>query len=212
MRKLSGLVSLLVAPGGPTIAQQEKRDKEIAFQGTIRTPFEGASDYRFGTLVTRLGYFLGARNVSALENGDIPGRGYQAAQQILGSKSSRRLPFALGGVLRFLCRSTKASILALALLACLANAQTPSTGTVTIPGVPNSGVREAVGDRQYGALVRKAFMWNFSTVLVRTAYAVATAINQDTSSQLSPRELFYNALYWPAAFSRAGQPGSGTRQ
>jgi len=212
MRKLSGLVSLIVAPSGPTMAQQEKKDKEIGFQGTITTPFESAGDNTFGTPVSRLWYFLRARNVSGLENNDMLGKGYQAAQQILGSKSSRRLPFTLGGVLRFLCRSTKASILALALLACLANAQTPSTGAVTIRGTPNNGVREAVGDRQDGVLVREAFMWDFSAVLVRTAFAVAAAIIQEAPSQLSPRELFYNAGHDTGPLPSPAQARQSSRQ
>jgi hypothetical protein len=99
MRRLLGLASLVIVLSGSMTAQQEKGDKEIAFQGTISIPFEGASDNTFGTLVPRFGYFLSARNFIGLENDDILGKGYQAAGLNLlyrfyfGKRGSRFQPY-----------------------------------------------------------------------------------------------------------------------
>jgi hypothetical protein len=99
MRRLSGLVSLVIVLSGSMMAQQEKGDKEIALQGTITIPFEGAGDNTVGTLVPRFGYFLSARNFIGLENDDILAKGYQASGLSLlyrfyfGKRGSRFQPY-----------------------------------------------------------------------------------------------------------------------
>jgi hypothetical protein len=79
-------------------AQQDKGDKEVAFQGTVTIPFENTGS-TIGTLIPRFGYFLTSRNFIGLENDDLFARGYQAAglsllyRFYMGKKGSRFQPY-----------------------------------------------------------------------------------------------------------------------
>jgi len=83
----------------PLIAQQERGDKELAFQGTITVPFQDPSNSTTGTLLPRFGFFLTRRNFVGVENEDFLAKGYQAAgisllyRFYMGSKGSRFQPF-----------------------------------------------------------------------------------------------------------------------
>lgn len=81
------------------LAQQEKGDKEVSFQGTVSVPFENPGDGSTGFLVPRFGYYLTRRNFVGIENVDILAKGYQAAglnllyRFYLGSRGSRFQPY-----------------------------------------------------------------------------------------------------------------------
>ena len=99
MRSLSGAISLILVLSGAMVAQQEKGDKEIAFQGTVTVPFQNVSGGTTGFLVPRFGYYLNARNFIGLENDDIFAKGYQAGgvsvlyRFYMGRKGSRLQPY-----------------------------------------------------------------------------------------------------------------------
>jgi outer membrane protein W len=77
--KLGFLLVLVGISSNVLTAQQEKGDREIAFQGTVTIPLQDASEGTLGTLIPRFGYFLNKRNFVGLENDDLFAKGYQAA-------------------------------------------------------------------------------------------------------------------------------------
>jgi hypothetical protein len=99
MNRLLGVVSLALVSCGAVVAQQERGDKEVAFQGTVTVPFQNVGDGATGFLVPRFGYYLNARNFIGLENDDILAKGYQASgvsllyRFYMGKKGSRLQPY-----------------------------------------------------------------------------------------------------------------------
>lgn len=100
MKTTFSLSLLLLIVAVPVIAQQDKGDKEIAFQGTVSIPFENPGNNTTGILLPRFGYFLSRRNFIGLENTNFFAKGYQSAGLSLlyrfyvGRKSSRFQPYA----------------------------------------------------------------------------------------------------------------------
>ena len=79
--------------------QQDKGDKEIAFQGTVTIPFQNAGANTIGLLIPRFGYFLNGRNFVGLENTDLFAKGFQTSSLSLlyryytGRRGSRIQPY-----------------------------------------------------------------------------------------------------------------------
>ena len=97
--RAASLIFLIGLSSHRLAAQQEKGDKEVAFQGTVTIPFENAASSSIGTLIPRVGYFLNSHSFVGLENDDFLAKGYQAAgltllyRYYLGRKGSRFQPY-----------------------------------------------------------------------------------------------------------------------
>lgn len=103
LRRRSAIIRLLIAFASLVcpllMAQQERGDKEVAFQGTVSVPFQNAKDGATGVLIPRFGYYLSRRNFVGIENVDIFAKGYQSTginllyRFYLGKRSSRFQPY-----------------------------------------------------------------------------------------------------------------------
>ena len=99
MKQLAGLAFIAAIGICPIWSQQERGDKEIAFQGTVTVPFQNASDGTLGILVPRFGYFLTRRNFLGIENNNFFAKGFQSSgvsllyRFYMGAKGSKFQPY-----------------------------------------------------------------------------------------------------------------------
>jgi hypothetical protein len=185
LSKVGVLLALAVFLGGVLMAQQEKGDRELAFQGTVSVPFLNASDGTLGTLIPRFGYFVNRRNFVGIENDDFFARGYQAAgvnllyRFYMGGRGSRFQPY-LGVAPGFLTARQVVGVDIVVSPASVAAAHNQINGTGALTPAQKS-VYNAYLDADVAALEAGLFCPNVNALLSLQCSPVSTGTRHVTS-------------------------------